>query len=196
MAEEKVMKEELAASAPKKTPKARATKAKAAPKAKATPKAKTAPKTKETKPKAAALTKEDIQTAVYEAVKAAMLEAQAAKVEAGSEVKVEEVVEVAQPVVAEEPKKVLKKYVRSSDEKLMISLAIINLVLGVMGIIALVIFGFVEDANRDPYLEGPNFGMIASIVGLALLLIMLLQYACLKLFANISHRLSNIDKKC
>lgn len=153
----------------------------AAPKAKAprAPKAKAAAKPKaEPKPQ---LTKEDIQAAVYEAVKAAMAEVKAA--EPKPEVK------------AEEPKKEIKPVVKTSDEKLMDSLAFINLILGIVGIIALIATGFIVEANRDPYLEGPDLRPILAGVGVVLVLPVLLQYACLRLFTNISHRLSSMDKK-
>ena len=97
--------------------------------------------------------------------------------------------------MVEEPKKEIKPVVKTSDEKLMDSLAFINLILGIVGIIALIATGFIVEANRDPYLEGPDLRPILAGVGVVLVLPVLLQYACLRLFTNISHRLSSMDKK-
>ena len=168
MAETKVIKEKKEAA-----PKAKAAKA-AKPKA-ARPKA--APK--------AQLSKEDVQSAVYEAVKAAALEIKAA-----------ETPKEAAPVA---PVKEVKKIKCTSDERLMSSLAIIYLVLGLLCSVALIITGIVLEATEDSfmaqYLDGPDMGLICIIVGVVLLLPTLVQYACMKLFANISHRLTSLDKK-
>lgn len=158
--------------APKAAPKAKAPKA-AKPKAEPKPKAAPAPQ----------LSKEDIQAAVYAAVKAAVSEVKAAE---------------PKPVVPEgkpEPKKEVKKIGKSSDEKLMTALAIIYLVLGVLAIVAVIVGGFIADGYRDEYVEGLNVGLICIGAGVLMILPVLVQYAFMKLFANISYRLSSMDKK-
>lgn len=146
---------------------------KAAPKAKkAAPKAKAAPTPQ--------LTKDDVQAAVYTAVKAAVLEVKAAE---------------PKPEVKEAPKCI--KY--TSDERLMKSLAIICLVVGLIVSAACIIGGIILEVQKDSflaqYIDGPDMGIILLVSGVCVLLVTLVQYACMSLFANISHRLTSLDKK-
>ncbi len=146
----------------------------AAPKAPKAAKPKAAPKPKaEPKPQ---MSKEDLSAAVYEAIKKAAVELKP----------------------AEAPKEV-KKIKCSSDERLMHSLAWIYLVLGLISSVALLITGIVLEATEDSflaqYLDGPDMGLICIVLGVVLLLPTLVSFAFMRLFANISHRLTSLDKK-
>ena len=146
----------------------------AAPKAPKAAKPKAAPKPKaEPKPQ---MSKEELSAAVYEAIKKAAVELKP----------------------AEAPKEV-KKIKCTSDERLMHSLAWIYLVLGLISSVALLITGIVLEATEDSflaqYLDGPDMGLICIILGIVLLLPTLVSFAFMRLFANISHRLTSLDKK-
>ena len=146
----------------------------AAPKAPKAAKPKAAPKPKaEPKPQ---MNKEELSAAVYEAIKKAAVELKP----------------------AEAPKEV-KKIKCSSDERLMHSLAWIYLVLGLISSVALLITGIVLEATEDSflaqYLDGPDMGLICIVLGVVLLLPTLVSFAFMRLFANISHRLTSLDKK-
>ncbi len=145
-----------------------------APKAPKAAKPKAAPKPKaEPKPQ---MSKEDLSAAVYEAIKKAAVELKP----------------------AEAPKEV-KKIKCTSDERLMHSLAWIYLVLGLISSVALLITGIVLEATEDSflaqYLDGPDMGLICIVLGVVLLLPTLVSFAFMRLFANISHRLTSLDKK-
>ena len=181
MAETKV-KEEVAKAAPKK-----AAAKKAAPKAKA-PRA--------TKPKAAAqpqLTKEEVQAAMYEAVKTALMEVKAAEAPA----------EEIKPIVKDEVKPAAQTcpIPFSKAERLMTVLAKIYLVLGLLVSAALIIVGAVMELTTDSffrdYMDGTAEGWQLILGGVVLLLPTLVQYACMSLFVNVSKRLTSLDsKKC
>ena len=164
---EKVIKEKKATA--EKAPKA--AKPKAAPKPKAEPKPQ--------------MNKEELSAAVYEAIKKAALELKPAE-------------EKKEVFVPEAPKEV-KKIKCTSDERLMHSLAWIYLVLGLISSVALLITGIVLEATEDSflaqYLDGPDMGLICIILGVVLLLPTLVSFAFMRLFANISHRLTSLDKK-
>ena len=164
---EKVIKEKKAAA--EKAPKA--AKPKAAPKPKAEPKPQ--------------MNKEELSAAVYEAIKKAAVELKPAE-------------EKKEVFVPEAPKEV-KKIKCTSDERLMHSLAWIYLVLGLISSVALLITGIVLEATEDSflaqYLDGPDMGLICIILGIVLLLPTLVSFAFMRLFANISHRLTSLDKK-
>ena len=145
-----------------------------APKAPKAAKPKAAPKPKaEPKPQ---MSKEELSAAVYEAIKKAAVELKP----------------------AEAPKEV-KKIKCTSDERLMHSLAWIYLVLGLISSVALLITGVVLEATEDSflaqYLDGPDMGLICIVLGIVLLLPTLVSFAFMRLFANISHRLTSLDKK-
>lgn len=145
-----------------------------APKAPKAAKPKAAPKPKaEPKPQ---MSKEELSAAVYEAIKKAAVELKP----------------------AEAPKEV-KKIKCTSDERLMHSLAWIYLVLGLISSVALLITGIVLEATEDSflaqYLDGPDMGLICIVLGVVLLLPTLVSFAFMRLFANISHRLTSLDKK-
>ena len=148
--------------------KAAAEKAPKAAKPKAAPKPKAEPKPQ--------MSKEELSAAVYEAIKKAAVELKP----------------------AEAPKEV-KKIKCTSDERLMHSLAWIYLVLGLISSVALLITGIVLEATEDSflaqYLDGPDMGLICIILGIVLLLPTLVSFAFMRLFANISHRLTSLDKK-
>ena len=155
----------------------------AAPKAPKAAKPKAAPKPKaEPKPQ---MNKEELSAAVYEAIKKAALELKPAE-------------EKKEVFVPEAPKEV-KKIKCTSDERLMHSLASIYLVLGLISSVALLITGIVLEATEDSflaqYLDGPDMGLICIILGIVLLLPTLVSFAFMRLFANISHRLTSLDKK-
>ena len=155
----------------------------AAPKAPKAAKPKAAPKPKaEPKPQ---MNKEELSAAVYEAIKKAALELKPAE-------------EKKEVFVPEAPKEV-KKIKCTSDERLMHSLAWIYLVLGLISSVALLITGIVLEATEDSflaqYLDGPDMGLICIILGIVLLLPTLVSFAFMRLFANISHRLTSLDKK-
>ena len=155
----------------------------AAPKAPKAAKPKAAPKPKaEPKPQ---MSKEELSAAVYEAIKKAALELKPAE-------------EKKEVFVPEAPNEV-KKIKCSSDERLMHSLAWIYLVLGLISSVALLITGIVLEATEDSflaqYLDGPDMGLICIILGIVLLLPTLVSFAFMRLFANISHRLTSLDKK-
>ena len=164
---EKVIKEKKAAA--EKAPKA--AKPKAAPKPKAEPKPQ--------------MSKEELSAAVYEAIKKAAVELKPAE-------------EKKEVFVPEAPKEV-KKIKCTSDERLMHSLAWIYLVLGLISSVALLITGIVLEATEDSflaqYLDGPDMGLICIILSVVLLLPTLVSFAFMRLFANISHRLTSLDKK-
>lgn len=154
-----------------------------APKAPKAAKPKAAPKPKaEPKPQ---MNKEELSAAVYEAIKKAAVELKPAE-------------EKKEVFVPEAPKEV-KKIKCSSDERLMHSLAWIYLVLGLISSVALLITGIVLEATEDSflaqYLDGPDMGLICIILGVVLLLPTLVSFAFMRLFANISHRLTSLDKK-
>ena len=148
--------------------KAAAEKAPKAAKPKAAPKPKAEPKPQ--------MSKEELSAAVYEAIKKAAVELKP----------------------AEAPKEV-KKIKCTSDERLMHSLAWIYLALGLISSVALLITGIVLEATEDSffaqYLDGPDMGLICIILGVVLLLPTLVSFAFMRLFANISHRLTSLDKK-
>ena len=155
----------------------------AAPKAPKAAKPKAAPKPKaEPKPQ---MNKEELSAAVYEAIKKAAVELKPAE-------------EKKEVFVPEAPKEV-KKIKCTSDERLMHSLAWIYLVLGLISSVALLITGIVLEATEDSflaqYLDGPDMGLICIILGIVLLLPTLVSFAFMRLFANISHRLTSLDKK-
>lgn len=155
----------------------------AAPKAPKAAKPKAAPKPKaEPKPQ---MSKEELSAAVEVAIENAMTKLKAAE-------KKEEV------FVPEAPKEV-KKIKCTSDERLMHSLAWIYLVLGLISSVALLVTGIVLEATEDSflaqYLDGPDMGLICIILGIVLLLPTLVSFAFMRLFANISHRLTSLDKK-
>lgn len=154
-----------------------------APKAPKAAKPKAAPKPKaEPKPQ---MNKEELSAAVYEAIKKAALELKPAE-------------EKKEVFVPEAPKEV-KKIKCTSDERLMHSLAWIYLVLGLISSVALLITGIVLEATEDSflaqYLDGPDMGLICIVLGIVLLLPTLVSFAFMRLFANISHRLTSLDKK-
>lgn len=157
--------------------KATAPKAPKAAKPKAAPKPKTEPKPQ--------MNKEELSAAVYEAIKKAAVELKPAE-------------EKKEVFVPEAPKEV-KKIKCTSDERLMHSLAWIYLVLGLISSVALLITGIVLEATEDSflaqYLDGPDMGLICIILGIVLLLPTLVSFAFMRLFANISHRLTSLDKK-
>ena len=165
---EKVIKEKKAAA--EKAPKA--AKPKAAPKPKAEPKPQ--------------MSKEELSAAVYEAIKKAAVELKP----------------------AEAPKEV-KKIKCTSDERLMHSLAWIYLVLGLLVSVGLIITGIVLKTTTvtadDPFFneyitaEGADtaqtLGLVCIILGIVSVLPTLVSFAFMRLFANISHRLTSLDKK-
>ncbi len=143
---------------------------------------------KAAKPKAAPkpqMSKEDLSAAVQVAIENAMTKLKAAE-------------EKQEVFVPEAPKEV-KKIKCTSDERLMHSLAWIYLVLGLISSVALLITGIVLEATEDSflaqYLDGPDMGLICIILGIVLLLPTLVSFAFMRLFANISHRLTSLDKK-
>ena len=148
--------------------KAAAEKAPKAAKPKAAPKPKAEPKPQ--------MSKEELSAAVYEAIKKAAVELKPA-----------------------EAPKAVKKIKCTSDERLMHSLAWIYLALGLISSVALLITGIVLEATEDSffaqYLDGPDMGLICIILGVVLLLPTLVSFAFMRLFANISHRLTSLDKK-
>ena len=155
---------------------------------KAAPK-KAAPK--KAAPKAAAqpqLTKEEIQAAMYEAVKTALTEVKAAEAAKAEE--------VAKEVKPEEKPQPIKK---SGSEKLLNAIAYIYLIFGLIASVGMIAVGIYAELTTDSffaqYQEGaiPGYSLICA--GLAMLLPILVQYAILKLYVNISHRLSSIDAK-
>lgn len=143
---------------------------------------------KAAKPKAAPkpqMSKEDLSAAVQVAIENAMTKLKAAE-------------EKQEVFVPEAPKEV-KKIKCTSDERLMHSLAWIYLVIGLISSVALLITGIVLEATEDSflaqYLDGPDMGLICIILGIVLLLPTLVSFAFMRLFANISHRLTSLDKK-
>ena len=122
---------------------------------------------------------------VYEAIKKAAVELKPAE-------------EKKEVFVPEAPKEV-KKIKCTSDERLMHSLAWIYLVLGLIRSVALLITGIVQESTEDSflaqYLDGPDMGLICIVLGVVLLLPTLVSFAFMRLFANISHRLTSLDKK-
>lgn len=158
----------------------------AAPKAPKAAKPKAAPKSQ--------MSKEELSAAVYEAIKKAALELKPAE-------------EKKEVFVPEAPKEV-KKIKCTSDERLMHSLAWIYLVLGLLVSVGLIITGIVlktttvtDDPTFEPYLivEGADtaqtLGLICIILGVVSVLPTLVSFAFMRLFANISHRLTSLDKK-
>lgn len=143
---------------------------------------------KAAKPKAAPkpqMSKEDLSAAVQVAIENAMTKLKAAE-------------EKQEVFVPEAPKEV-KKIKCTSDERLMHSLAWIYLVIGLISSVALLITGIVLEATEDSflaqYLDGPDMGLICIVLGVVLLLPTLVSFAFMRLFANISHRLTSLDKK-
>lgn len=143
---------------------------------------------KAAKPKAAPkpqMSKEDLSAAVQVAIENAMTKLKAAE-------------EKQEVFVPEAPKEV-KKIKCTSDERLMHSLAWIYLVIGLISSAALLITGIVLEATEDSflaqYLDGPDMGLICIVLGVVLLLPTLVSFAFMRLFANISHRLTSLDKK-
>lgn len=143
---------------------------------------------KAAKPKAAPkpqMSKEELSAAVQVAIENAMTKLKAAE-------------EKQEVFVPEAPKEV-KKIKCTSDERLMHSLAWIYLVIGLISSIALLITGIVLEATEDSflaqYLDGPDMGLICIVLGVVLLLPTLVSFAFMRLFANISHRLTSLDKK-
>lgn len=143
---------------------------------------------KAAKPKAAPkpqMSKEELSAAVQVAIENAMTKLKAAE-------------EKQEVFVPEAPKEV-KKIKCTSDERLMHSLAWIYLVIGLISSVALLITGIVLEATEDSffaqYLDGPDMGLICIVLGVVLLLPTLVSFAFMRLFANISHRLTSLDKK-
>lgn len=143
---------------------------------------------KAAKPKAAPkpqMSKEELSAAVQVAIENAMTKLKAAE-------------EKQEVFVPEAPKEV-KKIKCTSDERLMHSLAWIYLVIGLISSAALLITGIVLEATEDSflaqYLDGPDMGLICIVLGVVLLLPTLVSFAFMRLFANISHRLTSLDKK-
>ena len=149
----------------------------AAPKAPKAAKPKAAPKSQ--------MSKEELSAAVQVAIENAMTKLKAAE-------------EKQEVFVPEAPKEV-KKIKCTSDERLMHSLAWIYLVIGLISSVALLITGIVLEATEDSflaqYLDGPDMGLICIVLGVVLLLPTLVSFAFMRLFANISHRLTSLDKK-
>lgn len=165
----------------------------AAPKAPKAAKPKAAPKPKaEPKPQ---MSKEELSAAVYEAIKKAAVELKPAE-------------EKKEVFVPEAPKEV-KKIKCTSDERLMHSLAWIYMVLGLLVSVGLIITGIVLKTTTvtadDPFFneyitaEGADtaqtLGLICIILGVVSVLPTLVSFAFMRLFANISHRLTSLDKK-
>lgn len=143
---------------------------------------------KAAKPKAAPkpqMSKEELSAAVQVAIENAMT-------------KLKDAEEKQEVFVPEAPKEV-KKIKCTSDERLMHSLAWIYLVIGLISSVALLITGIVLEATEDSflaqYLDGPDMGLICIVLGVVLLLPTLVSFAFMRLFANISHRLTSLDKK-
>ena len=143
---------------------------------------------KAAKPKAAPkpqMSKEELSAAVQVAIENAMTKLKAAE-------------EKQEVFVPEAPKEV-KKIKCTSDERLMHSLAWIYLVIGLISSVALLITGIVLEVTEDSflaqYLDGPDMGLICIVLGVVLLLPTLVSFAFMRLFANISHRLTSLDKK-
>ena len=179
----KVIKEDNAAkatTAAAKAPKATKPKAPNAAKPKAEPKPKAAPSPQ--------LTKEEMQSAIYTAVKAAVLEIKAA--EPAPEIKVE----LPQP-----PKQEPKKIKKSGDERLLTFFAYLYLVIGLVAAVACMVGGIILEINEDSfmsqYIDGPDMGATLIGAGAGIIVSTLVQYTVLKLFVNISHRLTSLDEK-
>lgn len=153
---------------------------------------------KAAKPKAAPkpqMSKEELSAAVQVAIENAMTKLKAAE-------------EKQEVFVPEAPKEV-KKIKCTSDERLMHSLAWIYLVLGLLVSVGLIITGIVLKTTTvtadDPFFneyitaEGADtaqtLGLICIILGVVSVLPTLVSFAFMRLFANISHRLTSLDKK-
>lgn len=184
MPTKKVVKEEKEVKVAKAAPKAKAPKAA---KPKAEPKPKVAKPKAEPKPKAAPapqLSKEDVQAAVYAAVKAAVTEVKAAE---------------PKPEVKEEPKKEAKEIKLTGAERLLNFFAYFYLVIGLLASVACVVGGIMLEVNKDSflaqYVDGPDMGATLIGTGIGIIIPTLVQFAVMKLFVNISHRLTSIDEK-
>lgn len=143
---------------------------------------------KKAAPKTQTFTKEEMQEAINAAVQTAVQNQKPAEAPAPEPA----------PAPVQE-KKVLEEAKYSGSENLMTVIATIILVLGIIGAIVLIIVGIVQLAEPsysyyDYHSVSGGMGVGLIIYGALILLLSLMQFGMIKLYVNMSYRLTSIDK--